>query len=179
MSYTFLDLAVEVIKMQNKPMSVYEIWNKAVEYDLHKKLPKFGKTPEQTLGARIYVSIKQSGDDSPFIQFSKRPALFYLKELTAPSTPVPEPVTEEKLSYKERDLHKILSSFVFSDSHFKSYTKTIYHEASNKKKKGKNEWLHPKAQPSKLIYNPYDQPPIFSPYRRSSSPNRASSRHRR
>ena len=31
MSYTFLDLAVEVIKMQNRPMSVYEIWNKAVE----------------------------------------------------------------------------------------------------------------------------------------------------
>lgn len=143
MSYTFLDLAVEVIKLQNKPMSVYEIWNKAVEHDLHKKLPKYGKTPEQTLGARIYVSIKQGGDDNPFIQFSKRPALFFLKELTAPSTPVPEPVAEEKPSYKERDLHKILSSFVFSDSHFKSYTKTIYHESSTKKKKGKNEWLHP------------------------------------
>lgn len=143
MPYTFLDLAVEVIKMQNKPMSVYEIWNKAIELDLLKKLPKYGKTPEKTLGASIYLSIKRGGDDNPFIQFSKRPAQFFLKELTAPSTPVPEPVAEEKPSYKERDLHKILSSFVFSDSHFKSYTKTIYHESSTKKKKGKNEWLHP------------------------------------
>lgn len=38
MPYTFLDLAVEVIKMQNKPMSVYEIWNKAIELDLLKKI---------------------------------------------------------------------------------------------------------------------------------------------
>lgn len=143
MPYTFLDLAVEVIKSQNKPMSVYDIWKKAVENDLHKKLSKYGKTPEQTLGARIYVSIKQGGDANPFTQVSKRPALFFLKELVTSSDPIPEPEAEEKVSYKERDLHKILSSFVFSDSHFKSYTKTIYHEVSNKKKKGKNEWLHP------------------------------------
>lgn len=143
MSYTFLDLAVEVIKMQNKPMSVYEIWNKAVEKGFHQKLPKYGKTPEKTLGAKIYVSIKHGNDNNPFIQISKRPALFYLRELHEPSTPIPDPVFEDKPSYKERDLHKILSSFVFSDSYFKSYTKTIYHESSNKKKKGKNEWLHP------------------------------------
>ncbi|WP_294402079.1 HTH domain-containing protein [uncultured Ruminococcus sp.] len=143
MPYTFLDLAVEVIKSQNKPMSVYDIWKKAVENNLHKKLSKYGKTPEQTLGARIYVSIKQGGDDNPFTQVSKRPALFFLKELITSSTPILEPEAEEKVSYKERDLHKILSSFVFSDSHFKSYTKTIYHESSTKKKKGKNEWLHP------------------------------------
>lgn len=143
MSYTFLDLAVEVIKMQNKPMSVYEIWNKAVENNLHQKLPKYGKTPEKTLGAKIYVSIKQGGDENPFIQVSKRPTLFFLKELSTSTTPLPEPIVEEKPTYKERDLHKILSSFVFSDSHFKSYTKTIYHEVSTKKKKGKNEWLHP------------------------------------
>lgn len=32
---------------------------------------------------------------------------------------------------------------MFSDSHFKCYTKTIYHEKSSKRKKGVNEWLHP------------------------------------
>lgn len=140
---TFLDLAVEAIKAKNAPMSVNAIWNKAKELGLDRQLPKYGKTPEQTLGARIYVSIKQGGDENPFIQVSKRPALFFLKELSVSSTPLPEPTTEEKYSFKERDLHKILSSFVFSNSHFKCYSKTIYHEMSSKKKKGKNEWLHP------------------------------------
>lgn len=140
---TFLELAVEVIKKLNKPMSVNEIWNKAIELGLHKQLPKYGKTPEQTLGARIYVSIKQDGNDNPFIQVSKRPALFYLKELSAPEMFLPEPIVEEKVSFKERDLHKILSSFVYSDPHFKCYTKTIYHETSKKSSKGKNKWLHP------------------------------------
>lgn len=143
MAYTFLDLAVEVIKKQNSPMSVYDIWKKAKEFGLDAKLPKYGKTPEQTLGARIYVSIKQDGERSPFIQVSKRPALFFLKELSVASAVIPEALIEEKYSFKERDLHKILSSFVFSDSHFKCYSKTIYHETSSKKKKGKNEWLHP------------------------------------
>lgn len=143
MSYTFLDLAVEVIKREQTPMSVITMWNKAKELGLDTKLAKYGKTPEQTLGARIYVSIKKDGENSPFVQVSKRPALFFLRELSITQPVTPEPVTEERYSFKERDLHKILSSFVFSDSHFKCYTKTIYHEVSSRRKKGKNEWLHP------------------------------------
>lgn len=143
MSYTFLDLAIEVLKHEHSPMSVIAMWNKAKELGLDAKLGTYGKTPEQTLGARIYVSIKKDGENSPFIQVSKRPALFFLKELSITQPIVPETVTEERYSFKERDLHKILSSFVFSDPHFQCYTKTIYHEVSSKRKKGKNEWLHP------------------------------------
>lgn len=144
MPYTFLDLAIEVIKKEKAPMSVNSIWCKAKELGLDTKLPKYGKTPEQTLGARIYMSIKQDAANSPFIQVSKRPALFFLRELSVPTVAPTIIVSEnEKHSYKERDLHKILSSFVFSDSHFKCYTKTIYHEMSNHRKKGQNEWLHP------------------------------------
>lgn len=153
MPYTFLDLAIDVIKSQNTPLSAFDIWNKAKELGYDTKFPKHGKTPEKTIGAQIYVDIKENGGNSRFIQVSKRPALFFLKELTAHSTPIPEPAAEEKYSYKERDLHKILTSFVFSDSHFKCYSKTIYHESSSKKKKGQNEWLHPDIV---AIHYPFD-----------------------
>lgn len=49
----------------------------------------------------------------------------------------------EKVSFAERDLHVLLSSFVHMDSHFKCQTKTIFHEISTKTIKGKNKWLHP------------------------------------
>jgi hypothetical protein len=143
MSYTFLDLAIEVLKMQNAPMSVTAIWEKAKELNLVKDLPKYGKTPEKTLGARIYVSIKQDGKDSPFSQVSKRPALFVLKEQEVSQPALAEIATKEDKPFHERALHKILSSFVYSDPHFECYTKTIYHELSKKGSKGKNKWLHP------------------------------------
>ena len=143
MPYTFLDLAKDVIKNQNIPMSAFDIWNKAKELGYDKKFSKYGKTPEKTISAGIYTDLNDNGENSPFIQVSKRPALFFLKELSASSTSLPEPIVEEKYSYKEKDLHKILTSFVFSDSHFRCYFKTISHESSLKKKKGQNEWLHP------------------------------------
>lgn len=102
MPYTFLDLAIEVIKKEKVPMSVNSIWCKAKELGLDAKLPKYGKTPEQTLGARIYMSIKQDVANSPFIQVSKRPALFFLRELSIPTVAPTVIVSEnEKHSYKE------------------------------------------------------------------------------
>lgn len=140
---TFLELAIEVIKKQNTPMSAQEIWKRAVEMKLDSHLQTYGQTPADTLRSAIYVNIKQKGDNSPFVQVSKNPTLFFLKELNSPSVVIPDIQVEENDSVKERSLHKILSSFVFSDPHFNCYTKTIFHEKSAKKKKGKNEWLHP------------------------------------
>ena len=140
---TFLELAIEVIKKQNTPMSAQEIWKRAVEMKLDSHLQTYGQTPADTLRSAIYVNIKQKGANSPFVQVSKNPTLFFLKELNSPSVVIPDIQVEENDSVKERSLHKILSSFVFSDPHFNCYTKTIFHEKSAKKKKGKNEWLHP------------------------------------
>ena len=50
-----------------------------------------------------------------------------------------------KTSYPERDLHQLLSYFVYANPTFSRgrsiFTKTIFHE--NSKRKGYNEWLHP------------------------------------
>ena len=143
MAYTFLDLAIEVLRRQNIPMSAYDIWKTAKELGLDIKLTKYGKTPQDTLRSAIYVNIKIKGDDSPFVKVSNSPTRFFLKDVPLALVSQPEPHAVEWHSFKERDLHKILSSFVFSNTHFNCYTKTIFHEKSTRRKKGKNEWLHP------------------------------------
>ena len=50
-----------------------------------------------------------------------------------------------KTAYHERDLHPLLTYFVYANPTFSRgrsiFTKTIFHEAS--KRQGYNEWLHP------------------------------------
>ncbi|SEH52444.1 hypothetical protein SAMN02910265_01245 [Ruminococcus flavefaciens] len=144
MPLTFTQLAIDVIRAENRAMAPNEIWEKAVELGLTEQLLSSGQTPIKTLGAQLYVSIKRDPDNSPFIQVSKRPALFSLRELTG--TPSSIPITNGRsvhYSFNERHLHKILASFIFSDSHFNCYSKTIFHEVSSRGQRGENEWLHP------------------------------------
>lgn len=137
-----MNLAIDSIKCAGMPLSVSEIWNMAKEKGFDKSLKSSGKTPEKTLCARIYVDLKNNASDSIFIQVSKRPAKFYLKDLPSSGNDhILE--SESKSTYKEKDLHKILSSFLFSDTHFNCYTKTIPHEQSKRRNKGQNSWLHP------------------------------------
>jgi len=144
MGYSFLDLAKEVLERENIPLSVEEMWGSAERYSLLDKLSSSGKTPIRTLSARLYVDIKNN-ENTIFIQVSKRPAKFFLKDYTAGLQEYEERQEQprKKLKFSERDLHILLSSFVNSDEHFKCLTKTIYHENSKREKSGKNQWLHP------------------------------------
>jgi len=149
MSYSFIDLVIETLKAVQKPLTQKEIWENAVKYNIANKVGTSGKTPWATLGARIYIDIKDN-IDTPFIQVSKRPAKFYLKELVNAdiSNKVDnyasiEVIGNDKLKFDERDLHPLLVRFLYSHPHFKCYAKTIYHENSNRKQKGYNQWLHP------------------------------------
>ncbi len=144
MSYSFLDLAKEVLEHENIPLSVEEMWEAGNKHTLLGKLSSSGKTPIRTLSAGLYVDIKNNAN-SIFTQVSKRPAKFFLKSKTAGLREYEEQQekTSNKLKYSERDLHILLSSFVNSDEHFKCFAKTIYHENSKREKSGKNKWLHP------------------------------------
>src|SRR5450756_862996 len=91
-----------------------------------------------------------------FEQVSKRPGKFYLKGVIAELSALEETSENEtikQLKFYERDLHILLSTFVYSNPHFNCYTKTIYHEFSKKGKKGFNKWLHPDIVG---IYFPFD-----------------------
>lgn len=54
-----------------------------------------------------------------------------------------EVVENEPTGYNERDLHVLLSSYVYANPEFRCVTKTIRHERTGKTKKGYNQWLHP------------------------------------
>lgn len=151
MAYSFLNLAIDVLKNKKVPLSVDEIWSAADELDLKNKVASNGKTPVATLGARIYVDIK-TNNDSDFIKIGKRPVRFFLKSLgdfdEESIKNVENLIFEEDLKIsddkvKERELHPLLTEFVYSNPHFRCYTKTIYHENSIKRQKGYNKWLHP------------------------------------
>jgi hypothetical protein len=119
MGYSFLDLAKDVLGYENIPLSVEEMWEAGNKHALLRKLSSSGKTPIRTLSARLYVDIKNN-ENSIFTQVSNRPAKFFLKNQTAGLQEYEEQQeqTGKKLTYSERDLHVLLSSFVNSEEHF-------------------------------------------------------------
>lgn len=149
--YTFLDLIVDVFNRIKLPMSPDEIWSKAVEFGLDKKLGSLGKTPSATVGSRLYVDVKENGENSRFVQVSKRPSRFMPRESLDSGTvesyvEIAETVRNRKNNesdFNERDLHPLLVKYVKENPHFHCYAKTIYQENSVRKVKGANEWLHP------------------------------------
>lgn len=138
---TFLDLIYQTLDKHGGPLTIPQIWDKSEEFGFRQELASSGKTPIKTLAARLYLDIRDN-PETRFNQISKRPAAFYIKDKKI-ITKSEGAQKEEKSSFNERELHPLLSSFVYVDPHFNCVTKTIHHEKSKKKKRGMNEWLHP------------------------------------
>jgi hypothetical protein len=160
MSYSFIKLAEEVLCEAKKreglqALSHTEIWEKAEEYGLQGKCETSGKTPWRSICAQIYVDMKDN-PKSIFTKVGTRPVRFGLKKYVADNVVLPAADGKSKTAkeaFFERDLHPLLTKFVYSNSHFRCYTKTIYHETSVKHKKGQNHWLHPDLM---AVYFPFD-----------------------
>lgn len=142
--YTFLDLAKEVLETENKPLTIAQIWNLGNQKGLTNQIGSTGKTPINTLQARLYIDIRDN-DKSIFQQVSKRPARFCIKNrnIDIDDTEIDTEEVNTEVTYNERDLHILLSSYVYGSPDFYCVTKTIYHEKTAKSKKGYNQWLHP------------------------------------
>lgn len=143
---TFLELAYETLKKVQAPLTANQIWEKSQELGL--QVDSEGKTPWQTIGARIYIDIKEN-PQTKFIKVSSRPTLFFIKDVEINKTA--EKKIEKEIAdlekdnehYNEKDLHPLLAYFLKSNSHFGCVGKTIDEKVSRKKKRGENEWLHP------------------------------------
>ena len=117
MQYGFKNYAQEVLREEQKPLSVMEIWEKGKERGYDQKLGSKGKTPWRTLGAILYTDIKENGENSPFLQVSKRPALFALQGQEFSGEYVARRQAESGSievagHYRERDLHPVLAKYL-------------------------------------------------------------------
>lgn len=149
--YTFLDLAEEVLGKAKIPLTCREIWEKALEFGLDKRLQSIGRTPQKSLEARLYVNARDQ--KSVFKIASKKPTKFWLRsrEKELDSKELQESIQlqnqkEEKANQKnycERDLHPLLVKFLKESEEFDLYCKTILHEKSARQTSGKNRWIHP------------------------------------
>jgi hypothetical protein len=152
--YTFLDFAEDILKTAPGPMTFQELWAIGKDSEFASKLPSTGKTPWQTLGARLFVDIRYNSS-SKFIKVGKNPARFFLasrkSELTpdnlvsAVSNKVVKTPNDKTVEFHERKLHPLLAYFAYTNTSFNRgkqiYTKTIYHEIS--RHHSLNEWIHP------------------------------------
>jgi len=143
MGYSFLDLAYDVLKQATQPMIYQEIWQVGHDKGLTAKLETTGKTPWQSLGARLYVEVRHN-EIGRFTKVGSRPTRFFLRERASElsvdtiSKLEKEEVkkTEKKTDYRERNLHPLLAYYANSNPSFNRgrsiYTKTIMHEKSTK-----------------------------------------------
>ena len=149
----FLEYARKVLDNSESPLIYQEIWEKGKELGYDKDLDTNGKTPWQTLGAQLFVDVRDN-PNSLFIKVGKRPARFFLKSKADTLTKeIIEkldseeiiPRKREKTTFTERDLHPLLCYFAYTNLQFNRgkaiLTKTIFHEKS--KKDGLSEWIHP------------------------------------
>jgi len=146
---TFIELAKRVVQEEKRPLSPDEIWKIATSKGYDKELRKVGKTPWATIGAQLYVSVRDR-KDTPFVRVGTRPARFHLRQLlsvaelqeleqTAQDNDQNEDKEEKGAQFQERDLHSFLA--YYASLYLRSYTKTIQHSRSEKKEYG--EWIHP------------------------------------
>ena len=142
---TFLELAKKVLEEAAKPMTSDEIWQAAAAKQYDKLLNSTGKTPWATMGAQLFVAVRDK-KDTPFVKLGARPSLFFLKNMMKGNEdeylskfPAPALQPVKRFGWLEKDLHPFLAHY--AHLFLKAHTKTIQHAKSDKKEYG--EWVHP------------------------------------
>jgi len=126
--------------------------NEIYEHIMSQKYYDFGdaKTPASTISALLGDFIRKNDQRVKRIKGEKSTYLYYLakseqdlnineiaSDITEKSGPKQQ---KKKQTCNERDLHKLLSSYLKNK---KIYTKTILHEESKNSKDDHQKWIHP------------------------------------
>lgn len=140
---TGIELSKKILEEEKRPLSSGEIWEIAKSKGYDKISGVRGKTPWMTIGAQIYVNIRDR-KDSPFIKIGSRPKRFYLRSLLKEKENIYDtkqaPVLpSKKFEYLEVNLHPFLAYYGYY--YLKACLKTIRHSKSGKKEYC--EWIHP------------------------------------
>ena len=144
MAITFLQMAQKVLEEEKQPLTASEIWQVALGKGYERLVESKGKTPWATLGALIYVDVRDN-PSSLFVPLGARPKRFILKNQVdnlggkIPETTKTPQIATKKIEFLEKDLHRLMVYYGFF--YLKAYLKTINHSKSDKK--GFGEWVHP------------------------------------
>jgi uncharacterized protein len=154
MAYTFVEAAIDALRTAPHPLDRMELWSLVEKRGLDQRLKTKGKTPWETLAARVYVDTKEN-PQSPFVRVGSRPVRFWLREKPLPPGWEPGKAFEHQElagaepkgkarkrgpQWLERELHPLLAHFAMEQMEG-TRTKTIRHPASKRDTFG--EWVHP------------------------------------
>ncbi len=65
--YAALNFTHDILKASTKPLIIQEIWEQGKDTAFVNKLSLNGKTPWNTLGARLFVEVRDKPSDTRFI----------------------------------------------------------------------------------------------------------------
>lgn len=126
--------------------------NEIYEHIISKNYYDFGdaKTPSSTISALLGDFIRKNDERVKRIKGEKSTYLYYLAKFeqdlnvnniaTDVNTKIEIKQSVKKQNYNERDLHKLLSSYLKNKN---IYSKTILHEESKNSKDDHQKWIHP------------------------------------
>lgn len=161
---TITQIARQILNEYKIPLSQSEIYNIAETRDWISKTNLKGKTPWATFGARLYEDAKS--ENATFATIGTNPKKFYIKAEKENFNFTDELKNLEKSNqtisrfisnFHERDLHPLLAKFTNQSPNFDLFCKTIFHEQSQKSKKGQDKWLYPDMVGVHFPYVDYEQ----------------------
>jgi len=141
---TVKEAILKVLEEQKEPMthtSILEEIDKNKYYEWKK-----AKTPSRTVSAQLGDFIRNKDARVKRIKGNGNYFLYYLAKLEEELnlSEIIENTPKEKIIkskvYQERDLHKLLSSYLKNKN---TYSKTIFHEKSANSKDNHQKWVHP------------------------------------
>lgn len=145
--WTFLQLSIEVLSKVDRPLTPVEIWKSSEDLGFTKYVKTNSKTPWVPIKAAIVSNILKNPIDTPFIKYDESEEVFGLKfkkyQVTKEMANPEEPQLEEVCRYSEKQLHPLLSTFVFSNDHFMCSTKTIVASGGKRGLKNFKMWSYP------------------------------------
>lgn len=139
---SYLELSILAAKELSRPATPMEIWEYIVEKKLYTQLKSYneqiglaslGKTPGATIGAGIYENAKKANGQFQQLEGSKNPKRFFLKGLSEKQIDrQPENIKIVGHEFHERDLHPLLTKWLWINPAFNAHSRTIFHESSKK-----------------------------------------------
>jgi len=130
-----------------KAVTYKEIYEHIVKFSYYDF--KTALTPEQTISAELGNFIRKGDSRIKRVRGKGRLYLYYLAKneenllldnMNQEIKKTPQSKQKSKITYHERDLHKLLSSYLKNKN---IYSKTILHEESKNSKDDHQKWIHP------------------------------------